>query len=375
MWWQAGNLAGTLRLWMMSRPAEDMGPCLIVTIRAFNHGRYGFQLLNYFSLAGYRIVFYRSGGFLYRLAGYDRLILDLPGACLWTRRMAIGGGEYPWLRLGLGDEVAPPPFRVSLRLTVDLDYFSPASQSNAGAFPIPYFVHPLLGRRLPKAGAGDGKARRARVLMYGQPDLPTDSLLESHFGLISRSLVFDALTRSDLPCFVPEDFTRLLRWLGSEGSACGECCLIDSRRVWIPLDRWLEVLSAFDFFVATPGYCMPQAHNLMEAMSVGTIPILPYHHYLRPPLTPGVDCLAFRDADGAVSSVREALRLAPGEVEALRKGVTDYFASHIDPSAVVPRLFHQASATGRLTLLFNAEEFSLRRMDMEPARLQVGPIA
>lgn len=367
------NLAGIIRLWRAGRRISDGRRSLVVTIRSFNHGRYGYQLLNYFSLAGYRIVFYRCGGFLYRLGGYDRLVLGLPDACLWSARLGIHGEAYPWLRLGVGDEVGRPPFPVSLRFNVDLDYFSPIAPRNAGAHPLPYFVHPLLGGRLPPAGVNGGKARRARVLMYGQPDLPTDPLLKGHFGLVSRSQVFIELTRSDLPFFAPDDFAQLLQWLDSEGPASGECCLIDSRRVWIPLDRWFDVLSAFDFFVATPGYCMPHAHNLMEAMAVGTIPILPYHHHLRPPLTPGIDCLAFFDAEESVRAVREALRLTTGEVAELRGGVQAYYATHVDPSAVVQRLFSQATVAGPLTLLFNAEEYSLRRIKAIPPSIPVGP--
>jgi hypothetical protein len=356
---QVQNLRGILKMRMGAAPVRPGEPCLVVSIRSFHHGRYGYQLLNYFALAGYRIVFYRSHGFLARLSGYDRMVLQLPGARLWARDMARGGRAFPWLRLGLGAGGHAPPFDVTVDLSVDLDYFGPADRTS-GAFPLPYFVHPLLGRQLPVARNRRGQARRARVLMYGQPDLTTDPVLERHFGLAPRSRVFDALMGSDIPYFAPDDFARLLGWLEAAEPTGSRCCLIDSRKVWIPLDRWFEVLSCFDFFVATPGFCMPHAHNLIEAMAVGTIPILQYHHHLRPALRPGVDCIAFGDGESAVTAVEAALRMPDAEVATLRQGVLDYFDREVDPMAVVPRIFSRAAGAAGLRLLFNAEEISLR---------------
>jgi len=167
---------------------------------------------------------------------------------------------------------------------IDLDYYR--ETTGECGFHLPYFIHPLLGRRLGKVERRLSGTRR-RLLMYGQPDLPFDrARLEGHFGLVGRSEAFERLESSHLPRYVPSDFQDLLRWL-QQPAASHALCLIDSRKVWIPVDRWLEVLSAFDCFIATPGYCMPHAHNLMEAVAVGTVPILQYHRHLHPPTGPG----------------------------------------------------------------------------------------
>jgi hypothetical protein len=51
---------------------------------------------------------------------------------------------------------------------------------------------------------------------------------------------------------------------------------------------------------------MPWAHNLIEAMAVGSSPITNYGHLLRPPLEDGRTCFAF----GSRVSLEEALRRA-----------------------------------------------------------------
>lgn len=355
------NLAGILRLLLRRDDGFQGRPCLVVTIHSFQHGRYGYQLLNYFSLSGHRIVFYRSLGFLSRLSGYDRMVLNLPGARVWRPRMSAAGQSFPWLRLGDAVDLRPS-FRVSAEFRVDLDYFREGVSLKDG-FHLPYFVHPLVAGRLAGVTPKKSGSRRGRVLMYGQSDLPIDrERLEGRFGLMGRGEAFDTLSAADLAVFVPQDFQGLSQWLDRSGERT-ELCLIDSRRVWIPVERWLDVLSGFDFFIATPGYCMPHAHNLMEALAVATIPILQYHKQLHPALTPGRNCLAFSGREDLVRVVDEAMRMPATEVASIRKGVERYYSEHVDPGTVVPRLFRLASVARPLVLFLNAEEFSLEIMD------------
>jgi hypothetical protein len=363
------NLAGILRLGLRSQRVTNGDRYLIVTIRAFRHGRYGFQLLNYFSLAGYRIVFFRSLGFLSTLTGYDRMVFNLPGVLLWRRRMAGKGRPYPWLQLGdVG--MSSPPFEMSARFVIDLDYFR--ETTGECGFHLPYFIHPLLGRRLGKEERRHSGTRR-RLLMYGQPDLPFDrARLEGHFGLVGRSEVFERLGSSHLPRYVPSDFQDLLRWL-QQPAASHALCLIDSRKVWIPVDRWLEVLSAFDCFIATPGYCMPHAHNLMEAMAVGTVPILQYHRHLHPPLVPGRECLSFSGPDDLLHIVGQVLHMDDADIARLREGVLQYYSSHVDPCAVISRLFSLAAEGKANPVFFNAEELTMRLLDGRMSAAESAP--
>ncbi|NDC77187.1 MAG: hypothetical protein EBZ67_04855 [Chitinophagia bacterium] len=351
---QARNLGAILTLWW--QPSEDLSgrKVLVVTIRDFNHGRYGFQLLNYFHKAGYRIRFYRSTEFLIRLTDYDRMIWSLPGISFW--KSARGGNDRSvvWLRLGWKGKGAPP-FRVSSLMDVDLRYFeSPRTESPYHH--LPYFAHPLLSDRIPMAPTTHP---RKRVFMYGQPDIHFDKAsIEGRFGLMARSEVYRRLLGFDLPRFLPADFGELMQWLKDPSADARVLCLIDSRRFRVPLEYWMEVLSNFDFFIATPGFYMPQSHNLMEAMATGTVPVLQYHDDLRPRLRPGVDCVGFGDSGNLEEAIRAVLEMDEAEVERLRAGIIEYFSEHVDPSTVVEKLVKAAEGGKGLRLYFNAEEFS-----------------
>lgn len=61
----------------------------------------------------------------------------------------------------------------------------------------------------------------------------------------------------------------------------------------IATEKWRYYLSAADFIFCAPGMTMPLCHNVIEALSVGVIPILNYPNWLNPSLQDGVNCLVY----------------------------------------------------------------------------------
>lgn len=113
---------------------------------------------------------------------------------------------------------------------------------------------------------------------------------------------------------------------------------------------------------------MPHSHNMIEAMSVGTIPVTQYGRHLHPPLRDRCDCVAYSDLADLDSILEELMLMDPEDIEGLRSGVRDYFSDHIDPKHVVDGWRAMESKT--LHLLFNAEEASL---DLLRKRLHAAP--
>ena len=84
--------------------------------------------------------------------------------------------------------------------------------------------------------------------------------------------------------------------------------LRDSDKQPIASDEWLPFLARHRFFVCCPGVAQPLCHNLVEAMSVGTIPLIEYGNRLRPQLEDGVNAICFKGDEG----LREAIRRIQG---------------------------------------------------------------
>ena len=345
------NLRDIASMYRESAEGNPSQRCLVVCIRDFHHGRYGYLLVSYFSQAGYHIYFHRSLSFLSRLHGYDRAVFGLPGVGIFRRGVLKGRADIDFLGLN-AEGFIPSGISFEKKFIVDLDYFM--QEDGSEAMRIPYYIHPLMQQYPFKPSPG---MKRHRVLMYGQPDLEwAPELIRDHFNLLPRSEVFSSLSSGTFEWERPADYAALERLLAAPVDR-PVACLVDSRTCWIPAEQWLRVLSCFDFFIATPGVSMPHAHNMIEAMSVGTIPVTQYGRYLHPPLQDRVDSICFRDLEHLDTILNELMVMSPEEIDRLKSGVADYFSAYIDPKQVISGWQHLAAS--EIHLLFNAEEASL----------------
>lgn len=101
---------------------------------------------------------------------------------------------------------------------------------------------------------------------------------------------------------------------------------------------WLRVLSFVDFFMACPGFIQPMCHNVIEAMSVGAIPILEHPEFFNPPLEHGVNSIVFSGEQDLVFKTKELLTLEYELIKKMRKNVLDYYNNFLAPEAVVKNI-------------------------------------
>jgi len=99
----------------------------------------------------------------------------------------------------------------------------------------------------------------------------------------------------------------------------------------IPNEKWLEALSQSNFFLATPGIRMPMCHNIVEAMSMGTIPILQYADHFEPNLEHMKNCIIFEDEEDLVEKVRLVLHMSEIQIEELKQNVLNFFDTYYAP--------------------------------------------
>jgi hypothetical protein len=102
----------------------------------------------------------------------------------------------------------------------------------------------------------------------------------------------------------------------------------------LDMSSYVLALSQSDFFICPPGWLMPHSHNMVEAMSVGAIPITNYAHYVSPPLIDGVNCIAFSNEETLVSAIERARSMTGDEISAMQAAVLTYYEKNLDPIAV-----------------------------------------
>ncbi|MCA9139495.1 MAG: hypothetical protein KDB00_22130 [Planctomycetales bacterium] len=124
--------------------------------------------------------------------------------------------------------------------------------------------------------------------------------------------------------------------------------MIDNADYRTDPSRWLGLLAQSDFFLAAPGCDYPLSHNAIEAIAVGTIPVLEYDSLFTPPLRDGENCIAYRGLDGLRHAAARIETMDQADIRRLRTGVIDYYKTHLSPESFCKNL--ESEHTKRLHL-------------------------
>ena len=103
-------------------------------------------------------------------------------------------------------------------------------------------------------------------------------------------------------------------------------------------EDWLKILSKADFFICPPGARMPWCHNCVEAMSVGTIPILEYNNLFYPNLENMENCLSFKNYEELEMVIKKALAMEPSEIESMRNNVINYYNNYLSVDSILNKI-------------------------------------
>lgn len=187
-------------------------------------------------------------------------------------------------------------------------------------------------------------SRRVRILFSGN----TRESIYSGRG-IWRKFNPGILSRAKIIAFINHEFRQHIFTVKSredweeilkEGEQ-PKIVIVDNEYFRIPSKEWRLSLSLSDFFVCPPGKDMPMCHNSIEAMSVGTIPLINYPDWFSPNLEAAESCIAFHDTDGLRLAVKSILEMNPEQIYQLRSNVIHYYKRNLD----LEEFWHKALAS------------------------------
>ena len=187
---------------------------------------------------------------------------------------------------------------------------------------MPYPMHPLTLSHLDAETVLECRqspGRRGIFFAGNQKSKYGDEKMTTQFGVISRLEILQNLRSNFADRITPEPI----------GQQRLPIVLRDSNQDPIAPVDWLATLARFQFFVCCPGAAQPVCHNLVEAMSVGTIPLIEYGDRLRPGLRDGVNAICFHGPTGLVEAIKRIDRLSDAQVRELSTGAADYFDCHL----------------------------------------------
>lgn len=234
---------------------------------------------------------------------------------------------------------------------------------------MPYTLHQLIycSESYNKIESYRNNKRKMRVFFAGNTnkDRYTRYKIENIFKIINRNIIINTLLEQiDIIEKIEsqEQFEHILQSNIFLKKIVLILTDIDSNyiqkeNIRIPIDNWLETLSYADFFIACPGIQIPYSHNVIEAMSIGTIPIIQYGSLFSPPLKHLENCIEFVDLDDLNQKIRFVLSMNQNEIDKLKQNVILYYDNHLNYNKYVNQIIY--SFPNKIELLLCVEKYKI----------------
>lgn len=202
--------------------------------------------------------------------------------------------------------------------------------------PYPMFpVHAL--RSTERSRAEFRSAKKTGILFAGnQKQRYGREEMRTKFGVLPRLEVLESLRAS---------FPDRIADREADGNA-EKIVLRDSSVHPIASQDWISTLAAHRFFLCCPGASQPVCHHLIEAMSVGGVPILEYSDRFTPSLVDGENAICFEGRAGLVDAIRRIDAMSISELERLSEAAADYYDRHLDGEGFLSRVLDHGLLSG-----------------------------
>lgn len=306
------------------RSAEHGDPTLQVTLDEFCYSRYFYSLIKCFKVSGYSIRINAPLATIYSLnqSGYSQMIFT-------EGLVSLGTFEKPKIALGgSGKSLVPYNF---------------LGHGETSVFDVPMLQHPMMyAMGYWDQPVGRQRAHSAIFIGNGKDCSYSRPENEELFHVINRMKLLAMLRGNRRACEVASEKDL-------HHASSGRIMIADSKNCGVPMERFRNTLGSFRFFVAAPGAFMPLCHNLIEAMSVGCIPILQRNYAnLLPGLKGGENSIIFDDERDFHESIEIALSLPESVAQRMSDQVDSFYNKNFSPSSIVDRIADDGTKVVRL---------------------------
>jgi len=227
---------------------------------------------------------------------------------------------------------------------LDPDYFiNLLGPIRKNTYHIPISMHPNMYRIVDWDWKPSiDQERKNSIFMAGNLDSTAYKKIDVNlFNVLNRLVIHELVSKQENYI----EFKRLEQLqVYLSGPEKGHVIMNDRRRFDIPMIGLRKTLSVFKYFIACPGVVKPHSHNLAEALSVGTIPIIQktYADMLIPALKNGVNCFTFENESDFEYILQKSLEISEKDWIRMSLRVLDYYEINLSPKQVVESLFNNS---------------------------------
>jgi hypothetical protein len=306
-----------------------------------NHNRferYLFLLCKFYLLEGYQIGIKVNFSFLGNLERYSALLLNEKNVhfFLKSKNTSVIFHTNPKKEVGI---------------FLSDNYFSDPISSS---YHIPMSQHPLMYQdNFWNKSLSNDTMNRA-IFFAG-------SLEKGHYDREEMNSIFGVYNRVQIGNFLHNSkyWYPINQKSQLDVPIVDKIVFLDRAKINIPMPKLRQTLSRFRYFLACPGVSMPFSHNVIEAMSVGCIPILEdkYADLFQPKLEHLKNSFIFSQSE---KNLEEIIDFAFNQNDALlnliSQNVLTYYNNYLTPKNVIETI----SKNKYSTCFLNAEAFSVK---------------
>jgi hypothetical protein len=316
------------------------------------NGRQVFLLINAFNEAGYTVYVYKRNNFLtfIRLGRYGRILYTLKNVKFLKKTP-----KKTEDMIYVFDSVQPELLARQWKQKNYLNILKPLFSWVGELIIIPFPMHPIVyywGKHRNLTPLRE-KERKIRVFFGGNTAAKfyNNPILKRQ-GQLTRLEALEALLAGCPKVRYIENMQELQEIISSDK-------YLNEGRIWradwrnsrsakLYVTKWLSTVSRVDFFLCFSGTDFPMCHNAIEAMAVGTIPIISYHDWFTPVLEHKKNAIVFSGPDDLVQKVNEVFSMKADEIEEMRRNVIRYYEEHLSPAGFIKRY---ETTSGKLNTL------------------------
>ena len=313
-------------------------------------GRRIYTLVVAFLRSGYEVTLVLDLRFAGNLFGkLKRLLLDEPLS--YAGRLDEVTGSY----LLVSDS---PPHHLpdGCRKLVQVDYgnWFPGSDS----LPLPFAMHPWIYHNGLDEQLEDFRRQPRKIRLFFMGDIAgkySSHEVEHVYGKLPRDRIVELLEER-LPAGSVRRIRSLEEWYQVSEEGFPGVVLGSTRDFQIPAREWMKAVATAEAFMVCPGVHYPMCHNTVEALAVGTVPLIEYPRYFHPPLEHGENCLEFSGEEGLIASVERLLSIDPSSLRSIGCKAAQYYDTQLAPDALTRQIEEWPSDVCRLKVLAHQSE-------------------
>jgi hypothetical protein len=308
-----------------------------------DYERYIYTLCKFFELEGYQVYIKADLRYLVKLT-------DQFSKWMITEGEIIFSNKRPEKPVAAFSDRRSRPGDTKV---ISKDYFTTIFRKDVNSYHVPIGMHPFLYQ----SGLWNAKLtpvrRKQSVLFAGSFKGVYEEMTQHQKFRMPNRLELKNMLQSLPNTTFPKSYDELV-----QNSKDGQIDVVARSTFKVPQEKLRQTISGYAFFIACPGFIMPQAHNVYEALSAGAIPIIhrQYAQMFDPELEDNKTAIIYED--NFTERIRQALGISPEQIQFMLTQVDRYYNKHLTPKAIIKRMIDPE----KTTYFLNAEKNSVLLM-------------